>query len=325
MRLGCEIVVTYRLYGYTSTLVKKLYSDVDCWRIGKHERTLRGKLVSHAKRMRELSRLMARVKPDVLLTKASPDAVRVAFGLGIPSIVVYDNDKNAHQCKLTFPLADRVILPECFPREKAIEYGAREENIQTIKGVLEVSHLSVEFRNRLPLRVEEMLRNRGRVIVMRDSPTTSSYCSVSIGRMLCESAEIISRRGGKAVFIMFPREETRLIKANGNIVVPKGAINTIQLFRRADLMIGGGGSMTREAALVGTPTISCYPMEQVAPTRELVNRGLIEECKVDAREIADVGLEIMDRKAECIAKARKYLEGCEDPSEVVVREAFRLL
>ena len=326
MELGCEIVVTYRSYGYTSALVRKLYSDVNCWRIGRHEKTLKGKLISYARRVRDLSSLISKVNPDVLLTKASPDATRVAFGLGIPSIVIYDNDKNPHQCKLTFPLADRVILPECFPAEKAVEYGARMENIRAIKGVLEVNHLDVTFENRLPTRVQRALESENsRVIAMRDSPNSSSYCSVSIGRVLCEAAEKISKSIGKAVFIMFPRERTYLSRINGNIIVPRRVVNTIQLFRRIDLMIGGGGAMTREAALVGAPTISCYPMEQVAPTRELANRGLIEECRVDPKEIVDVGLEIIDEKPEYAERASRYLRECGKPSEAIIEEVFKLV
>jgi len=45
--------------------------------------------------------------------------------------------------------------------------------------------------------------------------------------------------------------------------------------KKADLVIGAGGTMNREAALLGTPVISCYPGRQLSVDNYYINKGLM--------------------------------------------------
>jgi predicted glycosyltransferase len=54
----------------------------------------------------------------------------------------------------------------------------------------------------------------------------------------------------------------------------------------ADLVLGAGGTMTREAALLGVPTLSVFGGSQPAVDRLLEERGLLRVV----RNVADVGV-----------------------------------
>jgi predicted glycosyltransferase len=58
-----------------------------------------------------------------------------------------------------------------------------------------------------------------------------------------------------------------------NLVVPDRAVDSRSLIYLADLVLGAGGTMTREAALMGIPTYSVFAGEQPAVDRELERRG----------------------------------------------------
>jgi predicted glycosyltransferase len=47
----------------------------------------------------------------------------------------------------------------------------------------------------------------------------------------------------------------------------------------ADLVVGGGGTMTREAALLGTPTLSLFAGRLAAVDRWLEERGLLRRLE----------------------------------------------
>ncbi len=51
---------------------------------------------------------------------------------------------------------------------------------------------------------------------------------------------------------------------------------TIQIMYHADLVISGGGSMNREAAVLGTPTYSLFKGKLAAVDRYLMDKGRIQ-------------------------------------------------
>ena len=56
-------------------------------------------------------------------------------------------------------------------------------------------------------------------------------------------------------------------------IVPRAAIDSRSLMYAADLVIGAGGTMTREAALMGVPTLTVFAGQPPAADRWLEERG----------------------------------------------------
>ena len=59
------------------------------------------------------------------------------------------------------------------------------------------------------------------------------------------------------------------------IIVPEKSISLSEIMKNCDLFIGAGGTMTREAAVLGIPTISIYQEELLDVDRHLINRGFM--------------------------------------------------
>ena len=61
--------------------------------------------------------------------------------------------------------------------------------------------------------------------------------------------------------------------------VPDHAPDGRALLAAADLVIGGGGTMNREAALLGTPAYTAFTGALAAVDAELIHRGLLFDLR----------------------------------------------
>lgn len=67
-----------------------------------------------------------------------------------------------------------------------------------------------------------------------------------------------------------------------NVFIPPQALDGPNLMYHADLVISGGGSMNREAAVLGTPTYSLFKGKLAAVDRYLIQQGRLKH--VDSQE-----------------------------------------
>jgi predicted glycosyltransferase len=69
-------------------------------------------------------------------------------------------------------------------------------------------------------------------------------------------------------------QQRRAIAGYGlDVTLPERAVDARSLMYAADLVIGAGGTMTREAALLGVPTVSLFAGRSPAVDRWLEERG----------------------------------------------------
>lgn len=95
--------------------------------------------------------------------------------------------------------------------------------------------------------------------------------------------------------MILPRYDSqfeRFKKRFGNrIIIPEHVIDAVPLIQAASVFVGGGGTMTAEAALLGIPAISYYPGEPTFVDRFLTTYGLVERLH-DPGRIAQHALAI---------------------------------
>ncbi|MGZ8906049.1 MAG: DUF354 domain-containing protein, partial [Methylobacter sp.] len=91
---------------------------------------------------------------------------------------------------------------------------------------------------------------------------------------------VCSTPGIKA--ILLPRnklQETQIRKnwpqwfKDSNVIIPKQAVNGLNLLWHSDLVVSGGGTMNREAAALGVPVYSIFRGKSGAVDRQLQNEG----------------------------------------------------
>ena len=88
-----------------------------------------------------------------------------------------------------------------------------------------------------------------------------------------------------------------------NCILPRVAIDSRSLIFASDLMIGAGGTMTREAALIGIPTFTVFAGKTPAVDIWLERRGLLARLTEPA-QIEDLAPRRSEPRAPSEMRAR---------------------
>ncbi len=294
--------------------------------IGSHGTSLVEKLSKHLERVSSLANIVAEFSPNVASSKASPELARVAFGLGIPSINLNDNDLSFHVNKLVFPLSQTIVVPEVFPEEVLTSSGALGR-VRRFKGVTEVAHVLDYLEGQRSAEIE----GQGKpYVVARSAPFGASYLYKETGPPLFEETLLIlARKVPNLKIYLFPRG--RELLSNGrlgkHVILVRDPKDSLALMDGATAFIGASGTMTREAALLGVPSISMFPgTREPCVTQLLVEKGLVRRL-TDPEDVANLIINYMEDESarkDLRKRARSFLYSCEDPAEVLWEEIRKL-
>jgi predicted glycosyltransferase len=319
---GHEAIFTCRNYDYVASLFFLLDLDVEIF--GKHGGgSLYGKLMAGNERITHLANYINSLekKPDYHISFSCPESTRVAFGLGIPSITINDSPHAKAVGKLTIPLSKYLVYSSCITDDKWFSLGATRDQLEPYEGIDEVAWLQDfepqrEVLDLLGLHIDDNF------IVGRTEESSAAYMldrnmagQTHLGDIL---DEIFQTYDGRAV--VFPRyeEQEKMLKKKfkNRIIVPPRAVDTLSLYHYSDLCITGGATMAREAAALGTPSISYYPkpldvLEYIAEIGiPLHNEYTIESATKKALEL----IEEIDQKSAMRSKTKKILSELESPT-----------
>jgi len=178
--------------------------------------------------------------PDLAISHQSIEMCRVAFGLGIPIISTADAPHAEAANKLTLQLINVLIASRAIPKRHYRSYGVKR--ILQFDGVDEVAWIK-DYKPKLML--EEYKKP---LIVVRQTETKASYAYGE--RDVTEDMARKLTPLGQVIFL--PRYDKRSRKG---LVVPQKFVDTVSLTAKADLVVSVGGTIAREAALQGTPSI----------------------------------------------------------------------
>ena len=237
-QLGHEVTLTTRKHPDTVPLARFLNENFIV--VGKYSpKSLLTRLRESVRRQLAFCKIFGGAVPDVAISHGSVDQLRVAFGLGIPTITTVDTPYADAVHRLTLPLADYVVASKAIPKETLQKYGVKGEIVQ-FDGVDEVAWIRgfkplVQYDFGRPLIVVRELEERAVYAKKR-------FSSLALAKKLTGL--------GKVVFLS--RYRRRRIK---DLIVPEGFVDSASLVAQADLFVGAGGTITREAALQGTPAI----------------------------------------------------------------------
>ncbi len=329
---GLKCLVTSRSYGYLDSLFELL--RVPHIAVGEHGGGDRSKKLLHSmERVKGLVDIVSGFKNEVslLLSKASPEAVFVASHLGIPIITAYDNEFNVPQCKLTFPLSDSLLIPSIFPRNILSSFNTSKQKVASFNGVFEAAHIKYFKPSRRVLSLLGFSADDS-IVVARPEPYQSTYFNIGKPRTLL--VKIIKKliqevKGEDFGIVIFPRsnEQRKLLqeKFGSRVTMPSSSIDSLSLLLFSSVFLGGGGTMTREAALLGTPTISFYPGPQLAVNLFLIRKKLVKHILNPKAIVKEAEKVIHGEKEEFNAKENIYLNGFEDPVEKLFSEVSKYL
>jgi len=267
---GHKVVITARKHSNTLgmlDLFKMKYTV-----IGKHAGKSRIKKALYmVGRTFSLVRKTRSLGIDTALCHQSPYAMLAAWLLGIKKrIYVFDNETARLQNMLAAPFCTKAICPEAIKSKKL--YGKK---LAKYPGVKEAVYLSGFEPNPKVLK-DIGLDKKRKILVMRPEPKTAEYYKKETD-VLEGIIKDISKKKWQVVVLCREQEQKRQYKKllEGKIIVPEKEIDGPSLIYYSDLMIGAGGTMNREAAVLGTPVISTYRGKLLAVDKWLMEKGLL--------------------------------------------------
>jgi uncharacterized protein len=264
--------VTAREYGQTEGILDRLGIPYDS--VGRHGgRTTAGKGAALISRSARLWRLARGRGFDLAIGHGSVDLAMVSSALRVPSVTITDYEYAGLQRRMIFRAAQRVITPDAIPPERLSRIGAGPDKLHQYPGLKEDYYLA-DFKPD-PAVLDELGVDRDRVlVVVRPPPETSAYHAEN---PVYEA--LIDHLGGRGetVSVVIPRTERQgqAVRDRNDpaLIVPPKAIDGQSLIAYADLVVGAGGTMNREAVALGTPVYTIFSGRLGAVDERLIAEG----------------------------------------------------
>ncbi|MEM3730877.1 MAG: DUF354 domain-containing protein [Candidatus Bathyarchaeia archaeon] len=236
--LGHEVILTTRKHPDTLALADFLGEKFIV--VGRYNpKSLLTRVKEGARRQLLFCKIFEKKEFNIAISHGSVDQCRVAFGLGKPIITTLDTPYAEAVHRLTLPLSNYIVASKAIPKKTLQKYVVQGEII-SFDGVDEVAWIR-EFKPKIAYDFGKPL------IVVRQLEEKAAYTKKAVD-MLALAKDLT--RLGKVVFLS--RYKHRKIKG---LIIPKEFVDSASLVANADLFVGVGGTITREAALQGTPAI----------------------------------------------------------------------
>ena len=271
---GHEVALTARPLSHTTELL-------DDWgrtytAIGHHGGASRvGKALAAGERAAQALAFARGKDIDFGLAHGSTDLPAVARVLRFPNTTMFDYEWATLQHSLNCRLATRVLVPDAIPPERLERYGAHPPKLVRYPGLKEEYYLA-SFEPDQSVLDELGLDPAGVVAVVRTAPSYALYLGGSENELVPRVLRRLLEADAQVVVLARTDEQRDALRAlDPKLVVPDRAVDGRSLAALADLVVSAGGTMIREAAVLGTPTWSIFEGRPGAVDEQLEREGRI--------------------------------------------------
>ena len=311
-----DLLCTSRDYEEVSKLAK--IRDFNLIFVGKHGGgDKKTKLKASIDRMEKLSTKIRTFSPDIVISFCSPEAARIAFGLGIKHVAFCDSPHAEAVMRLTLPLIQKLLIPFTIPKKEFSKYGIDEKNIIQYKAIdaFVTIQRKIDQKAKLPFK-----NNNRKNILIRVEEEEASYTSKSSKIIpIIKKIEREYENDNIVVLGRYTKQIKNLQKIIGKKVkIVKMTYDGKHLLKNTDIFIGSGGTMTAESALMGIPTISYNAVPNIIENF-LVKKYLIRR-ETNPNKISNYIKKIFEstnnQNQERAERIRKQME---DPIEKLIK------
>lgn len=293
-RRGVPTVISARDFAQTVELSRLLGLDVQV--VGEHGGAgLVGKAGNLAGRVRALRTFARKYSPSVAVSHNSYAQAVAARTLGIPTVTAMDYEFQPAN-HLAFRCAGLVVVPEVFPLDMLRAQGARSGKVWRYPGLKEEIALA-GFQPDPGYLQSAGIDDSLPVVVVRPPADMALYHRFEnpLFSRLLEHLEA-QRREERVTVILLPRTPGQVAsladEGFGALLWKDKPLDGRQLISGADAVVSAGGSMNREAAVLGTPAYSIYAGKLAAVDRALVAEGRLTLL----RSAADIAALVFAKK-----------------------------
>ena len=310
-----KILCTSRRYEQVNGVRK--FGSINPIIIGKHGgKNNVNKLLASLDRSKLLTKKIEKNGPDLLISFCSPEASRVAFGLGIPHIAFSDSPHANAVMRLALPYATKLLTPWIIPKKDFEGFGIDNKNIinyRTIDAAVIIKNYKKNKQKKSNLR---------KMILIRPEESEAAYITkksktVKIIKKIIEKFPDEQ----KIVLSRYKEQTIKLKKIFGaSICLLSKPVSGKELLNNVDCFIGSGGTMTAESGLLGIPTISFNAIPNRIEDFLVKKRIIVRSENPDriSREIYQSlnNPQIIKKRKE---NARKLVMSFEDPYQVLLK------
>jgi len=310
-----KIIATSRKYEQVNGIGK--FGTINPIIIGKHGgKNNVDKLLAGLNRSKLLTKKIEKNKPDLLVSFCSPEASRVAYGLGIPHIAFSDSPHAKAVMKLSLPYVKKLLTPWVIPKSDFKEFGINSRDIIQYRAI-DAGVIIKNYKKR-----KGKKSSKKKTILIRPEESEAAYVSKkSVTKKIIE--KIVTEFHDEEIIVLsrYKEQTDELKKIFGRkIRILSKPVNGKEILNNVDCFIGSGGTMTAEAGLLGIPTISLNSVpnriEDFLVKNKIVFRS--ESPNRISREVFQVlNNENIVMKGK--QRANKLVASFEDPYQVLLR------
>jgi predicted glycosyltransferase len=183
---------------------------------------------------------------------------------------------------IAFRFANRVVVPDDFPARMLRLEGARPGKVWRYRGFKEEVYLH-RFKPD-PAVLDQLGLGRDEpFFVARPSPAGAAYHQFENPLFDTALAQVLGREDARVVLLPRRPEDVRSYEGvpAERRIVPDRAVDTRSLLHYARALLGAGGTMNREAALLGTPVFGMYAGRLAALDQRLIREGRLRPLPDD--------------------------------------------
>ena len=272
---GHRIIITSRPLANTLALLdqKGMQHHV----VGKHYgKNIMGKILGYPIRVIQLWLYLKDKNIDLAVSQSSFHSPLTAKLLGIPSIYTNDNEHALGNIP-SFFFASKILVPERFNLKGISKSAFISRKIKYYPGVKEGIYL---WRMSKANKLKDVSAIPSHLkLYIRPEPSTAQYYNGNQNFL----DNLINELSSQFNIIILPRTKEQVDHYSGNlfnsIKVADKPLSFETIANDCDLFIGAGGSMTRELAMIGIPTISVYQGDLLEVDKLLIENGLMRYAK----------------------------------------------
>ncbi len=267
---GHEVIITCRPLANTIDLL-----DLHAFKyqvVGEHYgANFYRKVFGYPVRVWQLREYLASKRIDVAISQSSFHSPLVARLLGVRSIYMNDNEHALGNVP-SFICASQIMVPEFLALDKLKRQMAHPKKIRRYPGVKEGIYLW-SLQERLDAGSVSARQARKPSVYVRPEPWTAQYYQG--GKDFLD--EVLIGIKDRADVTLLPRGKDQgahyRAERFAGIRIVDTALDIADIAPDCDLFVGAGGTMTREMAVLGIPTVSVYQDALLDVDRYLLSLG----------------------------------------------------
>ncbi len=274
-RTGHQTIITSRAFAQTIELADK--AGFTHTPIGGHagESGFLASLWVNFQRARQQLKFLADQPVDLAISHNAYAQAMAAFMRRLPfaTTMDYEHQQGNH---LPFRVARLVIVPEAFPDELLKRFGARR--VYKYPGVKEQIYLAdftpdPDFQQKVGLDPQKV------IVLLRPPATWALYHQGFENHLWGQIIETLGKRTDLTTVFLprIPAQRAAIQKLNlPGLWIPDTVLDGPNLIWISDLVLSAGGTMNREAAVLGVPAYTIFAGKLGAVDQYLIDHGRLQ-------------------------------------------------